>query len=210
MGTVIVTMCDLLASAIGSIVGGAAKMSGSVIGGAATASMVGAASAVDMDEIGDEIKSMTSGSNPMKYLIGSLFRKDSPTNSSNSDETNNSSNARNTNIRQTGTIDETAEDASIFMNNMNATALPASDVQNLAKLVSEQTGLNQVQAEDRVNSTFTQLQQKKTAAIATAKDATEKARKTGAYTALSFFVFLLIGAISACLAATMGGKTRDI
>ena len=210
MGTVIVTMCDLLASAIGSIVGGAAKMSGSVIGGAATASMVGVASAVDMDEIGDEIKSMTSGSNPMKYLIGSLFRKDSPTNSSNSDETNNSSNARNTNIRQTGTIDETAEDASIFMNNMNATALPASDVQNLAKLVSEQTGLNQVQAEDRVNSTFTQLQQKKTDAIATAKDATEKARKTGAYTALCFFVFLLIGAISACLAATMGGKTRDI
>ena len=96
------------------------------------------------------------------------------------------------------------------MNNMNSTALPASDVKYLAQMVSEQTGLSPAQAEERVNSTFTQLQQKKTSAIATAKETAEKARKTGAYTALSFFAFLLIGAFSASLAATIGGRARDI
>lgn len=204
----------LLASAIGSIVGGAAKMGGTIMTsaamtGAATAGMAGAASAVDMDDIGNEIKSMTSTANPMKYLIGTLFRKDTATDASASTDSA-SSNTRNLNTRQTGPMDETAEVASIFMNNMNASALPAEDAKYLAQLVVEQTGLNQAQAEARVNSTFTQLQQKKTQAIATAKDTAEKARKTAAYSALSFFGFLLIGAISACLAATMGGKKRDI
>ena len=208
----------LLASAIGSIVGGAARMGGSVISGAATAGMMGAAGAVDVNAIGDEIKDMTSGANPMKYMMSSLFRKDfakestatESTATATSTEIDTSATTRNNNTRQTGAMDETAEVASIFMNNMNSNALPADDAKYLAQLVVEQTGINQAQAEARVNSTFSQLQTKKTQAIATAKETAETARKTGAYSAISFFGFLLIGLISACIAANVGGKARDL
>jgi hypothetical protein len=43
-----------------------------------------------------------------------------------------------------------------------------------------------------------------------ARDAADKARKASAYTALWLFISLLIGAFAASLAATYGGRRRDV
>ena len=57
--------------------------------------------------------------------------------------------------------------------------------------------------------TFATLQEKKMNAVTQAKDAADTARRATAYAALWFFIFLLVGAFSASLAATWGGKSRD-
>ena len=43
-----------------------------------------------------------------------------------------------------------------------------------------------------------------------AQDAADKARKASAYAALWLFISLLIGAFVASLAATYGGRRRDL
>ncbi|MDB5826378.1 MAG: hypothetical protein JWQ73_598 [Variovorax sp.] len=43
-----------------------------------------------------------------------------------------------------------------------------------------------------------------------ARDAADKARKTSAYATLWMFITLLIGAFVASLAATYGGRRRDL
>ena len=57
-----------------------------------------------------------------------------------------------------------------------------------------------------MNDTYARVQEKLRDAKATA----EKARKVSAYTALWLFISLLIGAFVASLAATYGGRRRDI
>jgi hypothetical protein len=68
----------------------------------------------------------------------------------------------------------------------------------LAKVVSARTGLNQPEAEKRVDDT-----------IATAKKAADDARKTAAKTALWLAASMLAGALAAMLGATEGGVLRD-
>ena len=52
--------------------------------------------------------------------------------------------------------------------------------------------------------------QAREALIKKAKDAADKARKASAYAALWLFVSLLVGAFVASLAATFGGRQRDL
>lgn len=97
----------------------------------------------------------------------------------------------------------------IFVNNLNAAALPANDVKYAGLLISLQTGLSQTEAESRVAIAFKTLQEKKANAIQLTKETVEKERKTAFNSALCFFVLLLIGAFSANLEVTWGGKSRD-
>jgi hypothetical protein len=65
-------------------------------------------------------------------------------------------------------------------------------------MVAAQTGLSQPEAEQRVS-----------AVIADARQAEDSARKVTAHLLLWFFLALLMGALSASYAATIGGRQRD-
>jgi hypothetical protein len=76
--------------------------------------------------------------------------------------------------------------------------------------VAQRTGLSQLDAEKRVTDTVVRLRAQMRSAEIAAKNAADKARKASAYAALWLFISLLIGAFVASLAATAGGRRRDL
>lgn len=149
-----------------------------------------------------------SNSGPMGYFIDSLFRKDmnAPVVAS----------AAAANGAPAGATAEQALAASrsevtrIFMNTIRTNALPAEDIQYVGQLVAQLTGLTQQAAEKRVSDTYARVEVKLRDAEIAASAIAEKARKASAYAALWLFISLLIGAFVASLAATYGGRRRDI
>ena len=97
----------------------------------------------------------------------------------------------------------------IFMNAIRNGDMSTSDIAYASQLVSERTGLSELEAKKRVNNTFSKLQTKLRSAEQFATKAAESARKTSAYAALWLFVSLLMGAFVASYAATCGGRNRD-
>lgn len=178
----------LLTSAIGVIVSGGIQAGVSMAGSGMTQS--------------------DSNSGPMGYFIDSLFRKDM-----------NAPLAASAAAANGALADAAAEQAlaasrsevnRIFMNTVRTDALPAEDVQYVGRLVAQRTGLTQKAAEKRVGDTYARVQAKLRDAETTASVVAEKARKASAYAALWLFISLLIGAFVASLAATYGGRRRDI
>jgi hypothetical protein len=96
------------------------------------------------------------------------------------------------------------------MNSMGTGTLPAQDLRYVGQVVAQHTGLSQQQAEQRVSETYAVAQTKLRDAEIAAKDAADKARKASANAALWLFVSLLVGAFAASLAATYGGRQRDL
>jgi hypothetical protein len=103
-----------------------------------------------------------------------------------------------------------SEIARIFMNTIRTETLPAEDVRYVGQVVAQRTGLTQQDAEKRVSDTYARMQAKLRDAETAAREAADKARKASAYAALWLFISLLIGAFVASLAATYGGRRRDI
>ena len=182
----------LLTSTVGSIVGAGVKAGTAIAGTAATVAAAGAVSATSGDTTGSDIASKTS---PMTYFVDTLFRK----------------NAANVSATPSATsvAPPIAEVTRIFVNAGTSEPLSAADSKYLAQLVSQQTGLPPADAEKRVNDTFVALQTKVRAAETTVKEASDKARKASAYTAVWLFISLLIGAFVASLAGMIGGRQRD-
>lgn len=89
-------------------------------------------------------------------------------------------------------------------------SLAGEDSRYLAQLVAQRTGLSADQAQQRVDATYGEVRAKVQKAEAIAKQAADKARKDTAYTALWFAIALLIGAFTASLSATYGGRARDL
>lgn len=183
----------LLTSVIGSIVGTGVQAGASVVGGVAstvtTAVAAGAAAGADKP---------AADSGPMGYFVDSLFRK--PTPSATTDAAG---------VPAPAAAASPAEVTRIFMNSLHGGALPADDVRYVGQLVAQRTGLSQQDAEKRVTDTYTGLQTKLREAQTAAKEAADKARKASSYAALWLFISLLIGAFVASLAATFGGRHRD-
>ncbi len=97
----------------------------------------------------------------------------------------------------------------IYLHALAAQGLTTEDVRAGGELVSARTGLPREQAEQRVSEGYAGLNAKLKTAAATAKEAADKARKASAYAALWFAIALLIGAFTASLMATFGGRLRD-
>ncbi|RFC31661.1 MAG: hypothetical protein DID92_2727745670 [Candidatus Nitrotoga sp. SPKER] len=195
----------LLTSVIGSIISGGIQASASVAGGvttAATAATVGSAAVVGSEKV----KSDNNDSESIKYFVDYLFRKDTaiPVSSA----TGNS--ARSEDVIEQTTIAPTAEVARIFMNTIQTGTLAPEDVKYVGQIISQRTGLTQRDAEKRVSETYARIQAKLHDAEVATKDAANKARKASAYAALWIFVSLLGGAFVASLAATFGGRRRDL
>lgn len=80
----------------------------------------------------------------------------------------------------------------------------------VTQLVAQETGLSQAGAEQRMNQVIDRAKAAKAEAAQKAKEAADAARKAGTYTALWGAVAMLAGAFMAAIAATWGGRARDL
>lgn len=99
----------------------------------------------------------------------------------------------------------TAEVSRILVNGAVAGGVPEDDKAYLAAIVSARTGLEPEQARGRVDAVLQRIEAAKVAA----QEATDKARKAAATTALVGAISLLVGAFISCAAAALGGRQRD-
>ena len=97
-----------------------------------------------------------------------------------------------------------------MLNSVRSGALPPDDTRYLGQVIAQRTGLSQQDAERRVSDTYAGMQAKLREAETAARDAADKARKATAYATLWLFVSMLAGAFIASLAATWGGRQRDL
>ena len=190
----------LLTSVIGAIVGGGVQAGASVAGGAANAAVTAGAAGAAVAS--SDAMRPDSGAASVNYFVDSLFRKDA-------------AGAANAAGTGNGAADATpaaptSEVTRILLNSVRSGALPAEDARYVGQVVAQRTGLSQADAEKRVNDTYARLQSRLRDAEASAREAADKARKASAYAALWLFVSLLIGAFVASLAATFGGRQRDL
>ncbi len=190
----------LLTSVIGSIVSGAASLAATVATTATATAVGGAATA------GSGIAKSTAEGGPMGYFVESLFRGSPSPASSGAVAASAASGSASGDSLATA-VPETTR---IFSTGIQKGALPDEDVRYVGQVVAQRTGLGQVEAEKRVRETFARLQVNLREAELAAKDAADKARKASAYGALWLFISLLIGAFTASLAATFGGRHRDL
>ena len=197
----------LLTSTIGSIVGGGGQVAAPTVGAAAAATGAAGSALAATKPAADDAQ--------MGYFVDSLFRKDT-------------SNAAGTSAGTVGTSAASApvgatevglpvpvavsaaEAGRIFVINLPQPALAPDDMRYVGQMVAQRTGLSQADSEKRVTETYTllqtKLQQAKTAAMQTA----DLARKAAARGSLWLFISLLAGAFVASLAATWGGRHRDL
>ena len=192
----------LLTSVIGAIVSGGVQAGASVAGGAANAALTAGAAGAGAAAASSDATRSDAGSGPMNYFVDSLFRKDAASAASAAGTGNGAADAT--------PAAPTSEVTRILLNSVRSGALPAEDVRYVGQVVAQRTGLSQADAEKRVNDTYTRLQTKLRDAEASTREAADKARKASAYAALWLFVSLLIGAFVASLAATFGGRQRDL
>ena len=184
----------MLASAVGSALSAGANVGGTVAGTAATGAV--AAGAAAAGNRGDS----TSGTS---YFVDSLFRKapaDGAAPSAN-DATGNAA---------VNPQPQLAEVSRIMVQSLQAGAVSSDDTRYVGQLIAQRTGLSQADAEKRVSDTFTRAKSALDDAATKAREVANKARKASAYAALWLFISLLVGAFVASLAATFGGRRRDL
>lgn len=104
------------------------------------------------------------------------------------------------------TEDARTEITTILLQSIRNGSLAQEDVRYGASVLAESAGLSQQEAEQRLNAAFTAVREAETAA----REMTDDIRSASAKTALWLFISLLIGAFIASLAATYGGRQRDL
>ncbi|HEY1609271.1 MAG TPA: hypothetical protein VGG24_08390 [Paraburkholderia sp.] len=98
----------------------------------------------------------------------------------------------------------------IFLNSLPAGgALSTDDSNYVAGIVAQRTGISPADARARVAATWASLQDKVHAMRDTARIAADQARRATIHVTLWLFVSLLVGAFTASLLATIGGRSRE-
>jgi hypothetical protein len=199
----------LLTSVIGSVVSSGVQATASVAGGAAAAGAVAAAHSSAGDQSSDT----------NAYFVDALFRTNATTAVTDTPDhdpatDHHTAAGHHAAVNHTaGTVQTeevpTAEVGRIFATSLANDTLSAEDASYIAQLVSQHTNLTQQEAETRVKEIYSNVQTKAKEAEAKAKEAADKARKATVGITLWLFVSLLVGAFSASLAATWGGRCRD-
>jgi hypothetical protein len=198
----------MIASVVGAVVSGGVQAAATITGAAASAAVVGGVVAAG-GESSQSADANGTSDGAMEYVVDLLFRK----------EANEASGTADTSSAPPSQINPTpdskvqsaskAEMTRILANAMRMKAMPPADLTYISQLVSRQTGLTQIEAEKRVDEIYAGLQSNVRDAELAAKSAFDKARKASIYSTLWLFVSLLMGAFSASLAATWGGRCRD-
>lgn len=191
----------LLTSAMGSIIGGGAKVAGTVAGGVAATTAAGAAGMANDASEGQR--------SSMNYFVQSMFRATDPATPANS-ATDPVAPATPPASQQPVSPAQLSEVTGIFVNSITTGTLPQADRQYVAQLIAQNTGISQQEAEQRVQSTYDKAQAKLKEAKEKAQQAADTARKTTSYLMLWTFISLLAGAFVASLCATFGGRQRDL
>ncbi len=173
----------LLAGAVRAILSGAIDLGAGA--GAAVAPMVAAATVSAAPN-----NTSDSTANPIDYFSDMLLRSDQAPADANSGAMR-------------------SEVSKIFVTDLRAGRLTPEDRDYLARTIVKRTGMNQTDAERRVDDIYARVTKASADTQAAAKEAAETARKAAAHSALWMFVALLIGAFVASLAATFGGRQRD-
>jgi hypothetical protein len=91
-----------------------------------------------------------------------------------------------------------AEAGRILANALRQNQMPEADQNYLARLTAAKTGITLSEAQTRVSDV-----------VADARQTEDAARKVTAHLLLWLFLALMMGAFSACYAATIGGRQRD-
>lgn len=202
----------VLTSAIGAILGTGAKVAGSVAGASATAAggiaAAGAGAAASEDSEGD-----------LQYWVDSLLRQPATAASRQAapgaEPDADAAGAVSAQARASSPASETAdadlrpEIGRILVNGLRNDSLDADDARYVAQRVAERTGMTQGEAEARVAELEANMRARFEEAETAAREAADEARKAAAYASLWLFITLLIGAFSASLFATFGGRQRD-
>jgi hypothetical protein len=169
------------------------------LGGQAAATAAAAGGSVPMGTMQRGNAELATNTWPLGYFVDSLFRMPAVA----SPAAPATAEGRNDATR--------AETARIFLNSAaTGDQLSPEDTAYLSQLVAQRTGLTQSAAQARVVTTYTRLLQKINALDAAAKDAADKARKVAIGASLWLFISLLMGAFTASLMATHGGRVRQL
>ncbi|MFA5495678.1 MAG: hypothetical protein WC247_12950 [Porticoccaceae bacterium] len=227
----------LLASAATAVVGGGLKAGAEVVRGTASAAATAASGAKDalegMNEDGmlnyyvdslfrdarsaarDNTAQTTrqqptpTTSSPSEEDTDEISRREPETGVSNaaSRRPNATSNAERTQRESR----DNAEVVRIFINGIwQDEKLDENDLDYVASLIAERTELTEQQAQERVAEVYERLKLRLNELEESAKEAADNAKKASAYAALWFSFSLLVGAFVASLAATFGGRRRDL
>lgn len=197
----------LLTTTIGSIVGGGAKIIGTVAGGTTATSMNSIANVTN--------SSSAFSDSSVEYFIHSLFRTSNTATIENNLPSTNSQqpNPITTNdplLHKSISPALLGEITGIFTHSIFTGPLPQEDLQYVAQLISQNTGINQSEAEQRVKSIYDKAQTKLRETKIESQKIADNVRKTTSYVTLWTFISLLIGAFIASLCATFGGRQRDL
>lgn len=179
----------LFASTLGSVINSGVQAGATLTGGVAGGAVAATAS--------------VAGNDTNEYFIDSLFRKTATATNEVVKPPSILPGFGNPNAN-TGPA-ASPEVHRIFAKGLHDKKLAANDVTYVGQLIAQRTGISQEEAEKRVNDSFKAIQDAELAV----KDAADKARKAAAYITLWAFIALLIGAFTASLAATWGGRCRD-
>ncbi|MGG7056588.1 hypothetical protein [Nitrosomonas sp. ANs5] len=200
----------LLTSVIGSIVSGTTQAGASVVGGVATTTA--AAATAGGAAAGSELAESGGDGGLIDYYIDSLFRKDMTEDSDDAirDDDDDEKSAASTSTSDARSAEVGLEVSRIFMNAIRTGNLEKDDLRYVSQLVAQRTGLTQVEAEKRVQDTFTRVQEELKNAETTAREVADQVRKASAYTALWLFIALLASAFVASFTAIYGGRQRDL
>lgn len=192
--SVIITVV-LLASAVTSVLGGAGRVVGSLAGGAAqTVALVAG---------GSESGSSSAQNGFVDYYVHALIRRSDV----NVPQTGLTSSDASTQADEAAWL--TQEITPIVVQSISRGEFAEADRNYVAQLIARYTNISQQEARSRIDSTVTEIEQRLKQAEDTAREAAESARKAAAYTALWIAISLLIGAFTAALFATFGGRLRD-
>jgi len=170
----------MLGSAVSSAVSGTAKAGAAVAGAGASAVAAGASEAVQGNA--DKLS--------LDYFTDMLMRPNEPS-------------------AAAGQGDARQEASRILARSAANGELSDADRAYLAKLVAQQTGMDEAAAQQRIGEIEKQAKETAQQAEQKAREAADAARKAAAAFALWAFASLLIGAFVASFSATVGGRARD-
>jgi hypothetical protein len=184
----------LMAAILTSSVAGAVRVGAQA---AASQAVTGGAATIGSMQRGNAAAGLNTW--PLGYFVDSLFRAPA------------GMPAAAVGTVTSGSEDARAETARIFLNSAaTGDQLSPEDMTYLTQLVAQRTGLPTASAQARVATTYSRFLQKVAALETAAKNAANEARKVAIGASLWLFVSLLMGAFSASLMATHGGRVRQL
>jgi hypothetical protein len=196
--TILMIACLAMVTARGGVALGAAGLT-------AAGQAAGAAAPALMDETGR-------GEDTIGYFIDTLFRPGAPAATGTEAPAGGAATAPMTlpEPRPESDVRMEREEIARIVRVALDGEISAEDRTYVAQIVAQETGMPQAEAEQRVDQVIERAKTARAETIETAKQAADAARQAGMYTALWAAVAMLAGAFAASLAATWGGRARDL